>query len=551
MIAKFIQIRDDYYRAWFRYHPEVAVDIGVAGHEHLLRPFSDEEQGALLSLNEKLLDALEELDDADLGPDERIDLELMRGGAFLEMEQILDHDWRKNDPEQYLPLHAIHQLTQRRTEDFAGALRQRLEQVPDYLLNARNCVGQDRERIPARWLESAITAVESGVVYLESLGDNDRVGEHRDQLPDLDSLISGAVDSFQRYGSFLEVEIGPRATGEFAVGHKRFSHLLQYRHFLQVTPEALHDFGSRLFDRTMRELGALCRRLTGGDDIVELERRICGSGPGEQPLVPLYQRQMEAARDFVRSRDLVSFPGPESLCVEETPVFLRHKIPFAAYEPPGMDDDPQLGRYYVTPAVDAETRARHSLLSMSHTCVHEAYPGHHLQFTTAHRHSAARSMARMINKSATMYEGWALYCEQLMFESGFLDQSENEFILLRDRLWRALRIVLDVGMQTGGQGIEDASSMIRERLGFSGVQALGEATWYSRAPTVPMGYATGWAMISAARDIVLGEQSGQSLKSFHDALLAQGSCALPLVLRRAFGDDLLARVESGLVDPSS
>lgn len=549
MAGKFEQIRDDYYHAWFRYHPEAALDAGVTGFEHLLRPYSDEEQGALLSLNEKLMDALEELDERDLGPDDEVDLELMRGAAFLEMEQTLQHDWRKRDPEEFLPLEAIYQLTIRHTDNFAGALRQRLAAIPDYLLNARHYIGQDRERIPARWLESAITAVESGSNYLQALNEDPRVREHADQLPDLDVLIADAVDGFRRYGRFLDKEIGARAAGDFAVGHKRFSHLLEYRHFLNVTPEELYEFGNRLFEGTMIELKAVCRRITGGEDLAELERRVHGRSDGAGSPVSVYRQQMEAARYFIESRDLVSIPDMETICVEETPVFLRHRIPFAAYMAPGLEDVPQQGRYYVTPAADAETLALHSPLAMAHTSVHEAYPGHHLQFTTAHRHPAARSPARMLNKSATLYEGWALYCEQLMFETGFLDQPESEFILLRDRLWRALRIVLDVGMQTRGQGIEDAVSTMCARLGFSATQALGEATWYSRAPTIPMGYATGWAMINAARDDLVLETTPQALKSFHDALLGQGSCALTLVLKRAFGNDLPTRALSRILQP--
>ena len=44
-------------------------------------------------------------------------------------------------------------------------------------------------------------------------------------------------------------------------------------------------------------------------------------------------------------------------------------------------------------------------------------------------------------------EGWALYCEQLMQEQGFLNTKEHRFVMLKDRLWRALRIIIDVKTQ--------------------------------------------------------------------------------------------------------
>jgi uncharacterized protein (DUF885 family) len=541
--TEFEQIRDDYYHAWFRYHPEAALDVGVTGYEHLLRPYADQEQGALLSLNEKLLDALDELDESALHADEQLDLQLMRGAAFLEIEQILQYDWRKRDPEEYLPLHAIYQLTMRHSENFAAALNQRLALIPDYLLNARHYIGQDAERIPARWLESAVTAVESGVVFLKALPQDLKVKAHAHELPSLDELITDAVNAFDRYQRYLEQEIGARAAGDFAVGHQRYSHLLRYRHFLDINPDELYEFGKRLFEQTERQLKQVCRRLTGSEDRSLLDEKIRQQGPPQGALLSVCQMQMEAAREFTRSEDLVSFPEVESLSVVQTPVFLRHKIPFAAYEPPSPGDSLQQGHYFVTPAADAQTRDQHSLMAMMHTSVHEGYPGHHLQFTTAHRYPAACSLPRLLNKSATLYEGWALYCEQLMFEKGFLCEPENEFILLKDRLWRALRIIIDTGMQTRGLRLQDAVRMMTDRLGFSEVQGLGEATWYSRAPTVPMGYATGWAMINSARDLALPESSSQKLRSFHDGLLAQGSCALSLGLRRAFGEEFSQRVQ--------
>jgi uncharacterized protein (DUF885 family) len=60
-----------------------------------------------------------------------------------------------------------------------------------------------------------------------------------------------------------------------------------------------------------------------------------------------------------------------------------------------------------------------------------------------------------------------------------------------------------------------------------------------------MGYATGWSIINrlrASQETQQGEKF--SLKSFHDALLSGGSMALALVIRRVFGDEAWADIES-------
>jgi uncharacterized protein (DUF885 family) len=125
-----------------------------------------------------------------------------------------------------------------------------------------------------------------------------------------------------------------------------------------------------------------------------------------------------------------------------------------------------------------------------------------------------------------------------MQEQGFLDAAESRFILLKDQLWRALRIMLDVELHTRGQDIESAAQRMQEVLGFTREQALADLTWYSRAPTVPMGYATGWALIMATRARLQKMDSEFDLRKFHDCLLAEGSIALPYVLKQQFGDTL-------------
>jgi uncharacterized protein (DUF885 family) len=263
--------------------------------------------------------------------------------------------------------------------------------------------------------------------------------------------------------------------------------------------------------------------------------RIRADHPPADRLLTAYRTAMTEARDFVAAHDLVSLPARERLDVEETPAFLRNQIPFAAYYEPAPNDPSQQGRYYVTPPANDAELAEHDMTGLRHTCVHEAWPGHHLQFVIANGNPRARTLPRLLYPSATLYEGWALYSEQLMHKSGFLDSPASRVLLLRDRLWRALRVMIDVEVHARGVTPERAAQRLVEELGFSPAHALAEVTWYSRAPTVPLGYATGWAMIIALRDEWRARNPAAPLREFHDRLLSAGSVALPLVIERVFG----------------
>lgn len=535
MQAHFDHLVRQYHQAWFRFHPEAAVDVGVPGYEHLLRPYDDDDVGALIALNEKLLAGLEEIDPGFLDADRALDYRVLRGAARIEHHELLERDWRRRDPVAYLPVHALYQLTVRPVADPAAALRARLEKVPAHLRGARAQLSTLPELVPVIWLQSAIAEARAGAEFVLRLDSHPHLGGAgmRSQLQGLQEQASQALRDYAR---FLESEIAPLAAGDFAVGEVHFERLLCERHFLDMEASDLLRFGERLLKEVGDELRAATRDLRGDDDVAALARSITREHPGAAELLDAYRNDMRAAYRFLAARDIVSLPTRERLAVVETPAFLRHQIPFAAYLDPAPNDPEQRGHYYVTPATDEDALREHNWPGIQHTCVHEAWPGHHLQFVTANRNPAARSLPRLLNPSATLYEGWALYCEQMMWEQGFLARPEQRFLLLRDRLWRALRVVIDVEIQVRGTTLEQAADRMVEVLGFPRPQALADLAWYSRAPATPMGYALGWSMINALRGHVQAADEEFDLRAFHDRLLGAGSVALPLVISRQFGE---------------
>ncbi|OGI67791.1 MAG: hypothetical protein A2W18_14605 [Candidatus Muproteobacteria bacterium RBG_16_60_9] len=532
--ARFDELVQTYYRTWFRFHPESAVEVGVEGYAHLLTPGSDERRWSLICLNDELRVALEEIDVDALDPDRRVDFQVLSGSVQIENQYLLDLEPRCPDPRRWLPINAIYQLTIRAVDDLPHALGARLDAIPSHLKSAETSLAQRAAHIPPRWVASTITAAQRGAEFLRDLPSHPAVAS----LPRRAEVAASgarAAEALINFAEFLERDVTPVAKGEFACGHKYFELLLRQRHFLDVTPDALHAFGARLFERTRAELEAACFEQFGRRDYIGVVHEIQKRHPSLEKLLATYTERMRAAREFVVAKGLVTMPERERLDVVATPIFMRHEVPFAAYSDPASSDPEQHGRYYVTPPVNEEQLAEHDEVGLGHTSVHEAYPGHHLQFVTANRNAMARTLPRLLNPSACFYEGWALYCEQLMVEQGFLDRPESRIVLLRDRLWRALRVMLDVELHTLGLSFDAAADRMVAALGFPRAQAEADLAWYTRSPTVPLGYATGWALINALRDNVVGNGDGEALRSFHDRLLSVGSISAPLVIQRAFG----------------
>ena len=121
-------------------------------------------------------------------------------------------------------------------------------------------------------------------------------------------------------------------------------------------------------------------------------------------------------------RDLAAIPEAP-VDIVATPSFLAALVPFAAYEPPPIYPRRPARRFYVTPPdpslpdeAAAQQRRGHCRHAIAAMVAHEAYPGHHLQLVTA---QGLASEVRRHLWTPVMVEGWALYCEQLIGETGY------------------------------------------------------------------------------------------------------------------------------------
>lgn len=531
----FDELQQEFYQAWFRFHPEEAASVGLEAYAGLLKTYDDDDIGALISLNQKMHSALDEIDAEALDEDRYIDYQLMKSAVSVELHDLQELDWRYRNPLAYVPVAAVYQLLIHPVHDVQKAIKHRLQAIPEYLRGARTLLSLMPDRVVAVWLQSAMEQCEVGADFIRNLGRHPLVSEKFTNPARLQPLFDDASHALEEFAHFLQHDIAPLAAGDFAVGKDRFNRLLNENHFLGVDADTILAFGEKLFAETEAELQAQAEAIQPGADFNALLHKIRQQHPGSEQLLDTYRKRMREACKWLHKHDLVTLPETESLHIQDTPEFLKPLIPFAAYEPPMPVDKKQRGLYYVTTSDDEALLAEHNLYSIDLTSVHESYPGHHLQFVTANIHHA-ENMTRSVHASASLYEGWALYCEDLMEEQGFLDRKEHRFIMLRDRLWRALRVIIDVKIHAQGMSLDEASRLMVEKLGFDQQQANSELAWYSMAPTIPLCYATGYELIKAVREYQQ-QQDGFELKSFHDALLKQGSIALPLVIRRAFGAD--------------
>src|SRR5256714_1113906 len=195
------------------------------------------------------------------------------------------------------------------------------------------------------------------------------------------------------------------------------------------------------------------------------------------------------------------------------------------YEHALRDTAPELWRYGLH--LQEEVMRAHCRHDLAATALHEGYPGHHLQLVHAQQQ---RSDTRKNVWTPVTVEGWALYCEDMMGEEGFYRSEEEQFFQRVHLLWRAARVLLDVGLHTRGMTFAQAVDQLVTHVNVERSNAEGEVRRYCAEPAYPLSYAVGRRELLKLRDDFRTAQGEAfTLRGFHDAILRYGGLPVALI----------------------
>jgi uncharacterized protein (DUF885 family) len=178
------------------------------------------------------------------------------------------------------------------------------------------------------------------------------------------------------------------------------------------------------------------------------------------------------------------------------------------------------------------------------TSVHEAYPGHYVQYLYSLK---APSRVRKILQANTNIEGWAHYTEQMMLDNGYgqlgtgaKDDREVKFLRLgqlQDALLRNARYIVGIQMHTGNMTYDQAVQFF-QREGYQPQEtSIVEAKRGAGDPTY-LYYTLGKLEIMKLRsDLMKKQGSAFSLQKFHDDFLSQGFPPIKIIRETMLGDD--------------
>jgi len=520
--ARFDRTIDRWFRDQVAMHPEIATFFGLHDHDGELSSGSRDAIDEEVAFYRRTIDELSAVDPGELTPERALDRDLAihqaRLATFWQTEY---RTWAGSSEAAGQIGEALFPLF---TRDFAplteriASIASRLEAAPRYLRESRERVTE-----PVRlWTEIDIKSTEMLPGFLDTIlaaarsETDDDAGTRR-----LEAAVEAARRALDDHLEWLRSDVLPRADGAWAAGPERLEEMIRLRE-LEADGDEILAVGEELLVSEKAARDAICADIDptlSVDEVADLVKDDHAATFAES--LHEYRAAMDAARAFVVENDIATPPDEDHLNVIETPSFVRHLIPFAAYYEPARFDPSPVGTYIVTPPSSPDMMREHNRSSISNTSVHEAYPGHHLQLSAAITNP---SLVRLFSGAPEFAEGWAFYCERMMKEAGFDATPKGWYIVHTDAIWRATRIILDVSLHRGLIGFDDAVDRLVAETGFERPAALAEVKRYTSTPTYQLSYLFGRHMIEKLKsDVQAREGRDFSAKRFHDTLIYGGT----------------------------
>ncbi len=524
--AAFDSLLDEFYPVWFRYHPDLAISLGVTGFDSLLPATDDDDLAALGGWLENLIVALRELDEQALDDERRIDHCLLLEAAQLEYLELYTRDWRHLDPTRFLPVQEIFLLTLHPPCELKDTLLRLLQSVPSYLRHARIQLAHKPELISPQMADVALDEADNGISYLKSLGTsvwlrNKCGGE------EVRGACDAAVGAIQDYAETLREAVRPKAGGVLGCGETHFNRLLAHRHFIDLPLDSLRTYIQAMYRDTKRRLAA--------HQTLEMVREPRFSG---ERRLNVYREEVNRLRALVRRNSFIDLPEAP-LRIVERPICPRPGVCGSGYmkelEREGgvlfisghEGDDPESG----------ETRA----MIRSH-CIRQSWTGAHLlAFTGVGR---AVSLPRRLAPVESFGLAWDLYIRQFLTGVDYLDEADQR-VQLEYQLHALGMALLDIDLNTGRLSAIQALEWLGE-LEQDADEAMRKLVDLARRPADALAGVVGWMLLHQARALQQQDQRGFSTGDFHNLLLKQGAVPPSLLIPVLFGVELWDRIKEEL-----
>ena len=367
---------------------------------------------------------------------------------------------------------------------------------------------------------------------------------------------AAVIDALQSFNAWMKSDLLPRSHGDYKLGADTYKHKLAYDEMVDLPLDRLLQIALDDLHKNQADFARVAKEIDPAKTPQQMLAELAAIHPAPAQLLPTFRNTFDSLIRFIRSRRIITIPSEVQPTLEETPPFMRATTQ-ASMDPPGPYETRSAKAYFNVTLPEKNWTAEHVAEHMSvfnvgtviSTSVHEAYPGHYVQFLWAPQ---VQSKVRKLIMSSTNVEGWAHYCEQMMLDEGYAapgpaakpeDLRQSRLVRLgqlQDALLRDARFVVALRIHTGVGGamsFDDAVNYFVTEGYQSRAIGLME-TKRGTSDALYLYYTLGKLEIMKLRADVQAKQGAAfSLQKFHDDLMRQGMVPLKVIRKAMLHDD--------------
>ena len=362
------------------------------------------------------------------------------------------------------------------------------------------------------------------------------------QLTDADTAAAQAMNTLKDY----LVSERKNANDKFVLGADLFAQMLKQTEQVDIPVDKIEALGRADLERNTTALKAECNTYAPHASLSQCVAKMAENKP-KPGAVEEARMQLTMLKDFIIKNNVASIPSSDAILVAEAPPYNRSNAAFIQI--PGPYDHGVASTYNIAPPDPKWSKAEQAAYipgeaSLLFTSVHEVWPGHFLQFLHA---NANPSKLEALWVGYAFAEGWAHYCEEMMYEMGLgKGDPEKHIGQINDALLRDVRLLSTIGLHTHGMTVAQSEKMFKEQA----FQDPGNARQQAARGTFDPGYLNytlGKLMIRKlradwlAKTAPAGSTPGSADETgrwheFHDKFLSYGGPPIPLVRKEMMGE---------------
>ena len=361
-------------------------------------------------------------------------------------------------------------------------------------------------------------------------------------LTDFQTANHAVIASLKEYEQWMTKDLLPRSQGDFRLGPATYAKKLLYEEMVDIPLDRLLAIGYDDLRTNQKRFAETAARIdpkkTPQQILAELEK----DHPPADKLLDAFRDTFGGLTKFIVEHKIVTIPSQVPPILEETPPFMR-ALTFASMDTPGPYETIAKEAFFnvtlpeknwpkdrVEDFMGAFNRG--TILS---TAIHEAYPGHYVQFLWMQH---VDSRVRKLLGANSNAEGWAHYSEQMMLDEGYTNGDPKMRLgQLQDALLRDARYIVGIEMHTGKRTFDQGIEFF-EKEGYQTHETAVRETKRGTSDPTYLYYTLGKLQIMKLREDYRKKKGAAfSLEEFHDSFMKQGFPPIKIVRKALLGDD--------------